>query len=150
MTVKECATWLLENGYAVIVHNTLILTAKFTEQLNLQSQEPTIKVVKPDDKKEIWNKFCTDAEIPHRVSSPHGGVYTVRQYSPSMAIKLKNIIDKVDYRRLVESTKHYYKTVSYKALLSNYLDKEIWRSEYEAWKENKPVPNNDGSSMLED
>lgn len=134
----------MDNGYAIRINDEVV----FTKKLNLElSGKATVSppgtpvpeaVLSPvtKDKKEVWNQFIADAEIPHRVKSPDGGVYTVRQYSPKIAAQLVRIINTpgVDYKRLVESTKNYYKTVNYKSLLSNYIDKEIWKGEYDNWK----------------
>jgi hypothetical protein len=169
MSLKESLNWLIENGYAVIVQNQIVFTKKCAEELKVMGvtaktneDVPTITIavpVKPEgerptgDKKEIWNKFIEDAQIPHRVKAPDGGIYTVRQYSPGCALKLFRIIanPEIDYMRLVESTRHYYKTVTYKALLGNYIEKEIWRSEYEAWenKNTKEQPLTNGENRWE-
>lgn len=153
MEIKEITSKLLEEGYLVLVSGKPILTAKFERELGHEDKavHPTVEgvtkvleleknvIIKPttytDDLKEIWNAFILDCELPHRVSDNRGGTYTIRQYSKGIAGRLKKIIadPKTDYTRLVESTKHYYKTVSYKSILSNYIDKEIWLSEYELW-----------------
>lgn len=164
--------WLLDNQYIVIVGTQVVFTKKVSEELkglgfNTQITESIqlnvgspgiVETLTPstftlaDDKKAIWNRFIIDADIPHRVKSPDGGVYTVRQYSPGCAIKLMKIVKdpNINYKRLVESTKLYYKNVTYKALLSNYIDKEIWRSEYDAWDEQKPTPLQNGENRWED
>lgn len=158
MDLRTCVQYLLDNGYAIITQNQVVLTKKLNEELKGKStitQVPTkvetVVVTNLDDKKAVWNKFIEDAEIPHRVNSPHGGTYTVRQYSQQNANKLARIIAAVDYNRLVESTKNYYKTVSYKALLSNYLDKDIWKHEYDSWTGQAVKSNqNDGTNRFED
>lgn len=162
MDLKQCAKWLLDNQYAVVVNNSFILTRQFFDELKLLDSQATNKaaeVVKPfipgvkvlDDKKDLWNQFCLDAEIPHRVQAPTGGSYTVRQYSLANANRLIKIINdpSIEYKVLVDSTKNYYRTVTYKTMLSNYFEKEIWRGEYDAWKAGKTRAM-DGSSMLED
>lgn len=163
MTFKETVNWLLEEGYLVLVAGRPVLTAKFEKEVGfvdntsvvekMTSREISNELIKPttytDNPKEVWNIFIEDASIPHRVSDGKGGQYTVRHWSPTIAKKLMKIISdpKIDYTRLVESTKHYYKTVTYKNILSNYIDKEIWLHEYESYStnKNKPVPNVGGN-----
>lgn len=162
--VKKCAQWLLQNGYAVLVNNQFILTKKFTDELKLTDNQvvtTTTEITKPyipdikvsDNKKDIWNQFCIDADIPHRVTAPGGGSYTVRQYSLTNANRLIKIITDptIDYKTLVESTKNYYKTVTYKTMLSNYFEKEVWRGEYDSWgKGGRNIIPNDGGNPWED
>ncbi len=157
--VKKCAQWLLDNGYAAMIDRVFVLTQKFFTELSITNGQTTTTVVKPytpevrvlDNKKDVWNQFCTDAEIPHRVTAPGGGSYTVRQYSLANANRLIKIISDptIDYKTLVESTKNYYKTVTYKTMLSNYFEKEVWRGEYDSWK-NGTTKTYDGSSSFED
>ena len=144
MDLKTCAQWLIDNQYAVLHNNHYVLTNKFFKELNLKDGNVQPVIEKPfipevrvqDNKKDVWNKFCTDAEIPHRVTAPGGGTYTVRQYSLANANRLIKIISdpNIDYKTLVESTRNYYRTVTYKTMLSNYFEKEIWRGEYEMWE----------------
>lgn len=145
MTLKKNIQWLIDNGYCVLVNKTIVFTSKVNQELKGSGisaaieEPPTPKEeIKglSDDPKQVWAKFIEDAEIPHRVIAPDGGRYTVRQYSPANAKKLVAIINnaRVDYIKLVESTKNYYKTVTYKALLSNYLEKDLWVHEYNEWK----------------
>ena len=151
MTVKDSVKFLLDNDYAIIVNRKLVLTDKLsvaldlgvevsTPQILFKTSQEVVTVSKSTDYKDIWNKFIEDSEVPHRVKSPtDGGSYTVRQYSQANARKLANIVndEEIDYNRLVQSTKNYYRTVSYKALLSNYIEKGIWKDEYDNWKENE-------------
>lgn len=166
MTIEEIADKLLVNGYLVLIAGKPVLTAKFERALGYEDKTPVSEkltpkqisneLVKPttytDDLKEIWNAFISDCDLPHRVSDNRGGTYTIRQYSKGIAGRLKRIIadPALDYTRLVESTKHYYRTVSYKSILSNYIDKEIWLSEYENYNSNKIQDRvNDGSNRWE-
>lgn len=166
INLKECVDYLLANGYAVVALDQFVVTKKLQDELfkrepNIHTPEPPqtimpVKTVSPKSLigKDLWNIFIADAEIPWRVTAPDGGVYTVRQFSPAMAKKLSTIINnpEIEYSILVESTKHYYKTVTYKALLSNYLEKDIWFGEYQEWKKNKGktiTPRNDGSNWAE-
>lgn len=167
MNLRDVLRWLLEEKLIVIVGNQIVFTKKAAEDLktlgfdtkivenialNTATPVQSVEPIHVGDKKQIWNQFIYDADIPHRVQAPDGGVYTVRQYSPGCADKLMRIIrdPKIDYSRLVESTKQYYKSVTYKALLGNYIDKEIWRSEYEAWDPKKPAPLKNGENRWEE
>jgi hypothetical protein len=170
MIVKDTAKWLLDNAYMILVHGRPILTAKFEKELgyNRESQEEQVPeesivpVSSPNnsgdamkritDPKDVWNAFIHDAEIPHRVKSTDGSTYTVRQYGASVARKLQKIIQdpKIDYWRLVESTKNYYRVTSYKALLSNYIGKDIWLNEYQEWNKDKTqIKLSDGGNRWE-
>ena len=173
MTIKEITNKLLAEGYLVLIDRKPVLTAKFekeigygasqlktasqNEQLVLRDNKIVTELIKPtsytDNPKEVWNAFIADVELPHRVSDGKGGQYTIRHYSLPVAKRLMKIIadPKIDYTRLVQSTKHYYKTVTYKNILSNYIDKGIWEGEYEQW-DNKIVVNQqirDGSNRWE-
>ncbi len=170
MDLKQVVQWLLDNKYGLVVNNQFVLTQKLNQELfdrpitnevaTVQvNQMPevvvvatTVPVSSPDNKKTIWNEFIERCAIPHRVKATDGGVYTVRQFSPSAVNKLIQIIKDplIEYDRLVESTKHYYATVSYKALLSNYLLKDIWRGEYDNFKPGNISNTGDGSSRWED
>lgn len=142
MTLKGNIQWLLDNGYCVLVNKTIVFTNKVNDELNgvkaSIEKPPTTKdiIAGLTDPKSVWNKFIEDAEVPHRVKAPDGGVYTVRQYSIANAKRLVSIINdpKIEYDRLTQSTKNYYATVTYKALLSNYLEKGLWLHEYQEWK----------------
>lgn len=162
MTLKESLKWLVDNGYCVVVHNQVVFTKKTQQELagsglkaviqEIETPADVIKQLAAGDSKLVWNKFIEDAGIPHRVKAPDGGVYTVRQYSASNAKRLVSIINDpaVDYQRLVDSTKSYYDTVSYKALLSNYFEKGLWRHEYDEWKGKKPINMGSGGNRIED
>jgi hypothetical protein len=153
MTLKSVLQWLLDHGYGVIIGDQFVLTNKVNEELAIGKtgspikvetkpaviNKSVVKVTLPNSKKDIWNKFVEDAEIPFRVKATDGGTYTVKQYGSAAANELERIVSdpSIDYQVLVESTKYYYKTVSYKALLSNYLLKQIWRGEYDEWLKGK-------------
>lgn len=149
LTIKERVQWFLDGGYMLMVGGRLAITSKLEKELGitvpeeLSQKQISNELVKPTtyttDLKAIWNKFIEDAQIPHRVRSPNGSIYTVRQYGSAVAKKLAIIIGRldIDYTRLVESTKNYYRTVSYKSLLSNYIDQDIWYHEYTSWGEVK-------------
>lgn len=143
MNIKKTIKELIDNGYVVLSNNELIFTSKITLELNgisVQKEKPKAKsVISTDQNKEIWNKFIVDANIPHRVKSPTGDVYTVRQYNLAAVKKLISILKtpNISYERLVKSTNNYYNTVTYKNTLSNYLLKEIWEGEYQHFNPNK-------------
>lgn len=145
MSLKEVTQWLLSNNYAHIINNNcFVLDKKFHDELGFVNNTP-VEVVVPinlspinlSDPKEVWNKFIEDANIPWRVKNNLGQSYTIRQYSKSMANKLVSIVNnsQIDYQRLVDSTKHYYATTSYKLLLSNYLEKGVWKDCYDNYKQ---------------
>lgn len=148
MILKDVVQWLLSESYVVTVNGELVFTKKCLDDLGTpsvtkveDSEAPKQLQARPKvDLKDIWNKFITDAEVPHRVRASDGGIYTVRQFSKGVAARLVAIINKVDYKILVESTKNYYRTVSYKQLLSNYIEKDLWKYEYDEWLKNKATP----------
>lgn len=173
MEFKQIVQWLLSNSYLVFINNRPVLTSKFEKEVGYVPTEPLPAPV-PDmnwvidigstestsaatmkritDPKLAWNTFIIDAEIPHRVKTTDNKTYTVRQYGSNVARKLLKIIQdpSIDYWRLVESTKNYYAVTSYKALLSNYIDKGIWEQEYKEWdKTKKNVTPSDGGNRWE-
>jgi len=161
--LKNVLQWMIDNEYGVLIGKEFVLTNKVNTELNgLRPSTAVIaihrpvtavtKVINPTSKKDIWNKFIADADIPHRVKSTTGGTYTVRQFGAAAVNELIKIISdpSIDYHAFVESTKHYYKTVTFKALLSNYLLKQIWRGEYDEWiKGNRNVVTS-GENRFED
>ena len=170
MNVKEVAQWLLDNAYMMLVSGKPVLTAKFDKELGYVVEVPTLSSVKEtitvsvpitsgeaikrlSDPKDVWNAFIHDADIPHRVKATDGSTYTVRQYGTNVARKLQKIIQDpaIDYWKLVEATKNYYKVTTYKQLLSNYIAKDIWKHEYSEWlKGNKQqIQVSDGGSRWE-
>jgi len=163
-TLKNVLQWMIDHQYAVLLGKQFVLTNKVDAELNgtrptaqlvlayTPVQTAVTRLVNPTDKKEVWNKFITDAEIPHRVKSTTGGTYTVRQFGASAADKLIRIVSNpsIDYNAFVESTKHYYKTVTFKALLSNYLLKEIWKGEYDEWIKGNRTLLTSGENRFED
>ncbi len=168
MTLKICIQWLLDNNYGILVDGFFVTTKKLNDELVGPNNIPPGTIINRVDqvseeiqrkeenlqyKKDVWTKFCDDAGIPYRVIAPGGSRYTVRQFSSGIASKLIRIIKdpNINYTRLVESTKNYYATVTYKALLSNYFDKELWRVEYDSFDKikNNSTPN-DSSSRWED
>lgn len=160
---KELYDVLFKYGYAVVVDNKPVLTKKFNDLFPKPATQvlaPTLEtfIYKPltgfaNDIKSIWNQFISDAEIPHRVNATSGGQYTVRQFSKPAADRLYKIVHDpvVDYNILVASTKNYYKTVTYKILLSKYLINDVWKDEY-AYYQNKGERKqlNQGENRFED
>lgn len=153
MDLRSALGYLLDNEYLVLIENQLIITKKLTDSLNLPDrrrevvEDSAVTVAPPvtatkvtkkvsKDLKQVWDQFIIDAEIPWRVTTPSGEKYTVRQYGPSAAQKLLQIINTegVDYDTLTASTKYYYKNTTYKAILSNYLLKDLWKEEYNEFK----------------
>lgn len=167
--LKKVVQYLLDNEYAVVVNGEVVITAKLNKTLKGEFKEldKPVSIIGsgrtaqeldaalfPDEKRLLWDKFIQDADIPYRVVSPNTrDVYTVRQWNKVACKKLLGIISnpKVDYNTLVESTKNYYATVSYKKTLTNYLNDDIWAQEYLEWVKNKgrTAPRNDGSNWAE-
>lgn len=170
MILKEVIQWLLDNKYGLIVNDQFIVTQKLNQDLFNRPQDSVVAIarvihipetvnvsniinkdiVSIDNKKQIWNEFIERACIPHRVKDGKGGQYTVRQYNEPAIKKLISIIKdpNINYDRLINSTKHYYMTVSYKVLLSNYLLKDMWLDEYKNYKEGSV--NHEGTNRFED
>jgi hypothetical protein len=166
MSFKEIAQKLLDDGYLVLVSGKPILTAKFEKEIGYETKTPIETILSPkqvsnelvkpttytDNPKEVWNAFVDSCEIPWRTRTTSNETYTLRQYSLGIAKTLMRIINdpKIDYKRLVESTKQYYKTTSYKMVLSNYLAKEVWRDAYENYTvKSIKLDSTDGSSLWE-
>lgn len=139
---SKAVNYLLENGYLAMINGEITFTGKFKREFNPVPAKK-LEEIFPDTntagtREEIWRKFIKDAEIPHKATATNGKQYTIRQYSPGIANKLMQIIKEVDdYNVLVESTKLYYKSNSYKKILSNYIDQQIWRDEYERYEQAK-------------
>lgn len=132
--------FLLKNGYLAQINGEVTLTGKFKRTFNpLESAKATEVFTESPSiftPKDVWEKFVKDADIPHRVSNQNGQSYTVRQYSNALANRLAKIIADpgVDYKTLVQSTKQYYKSNAFKFTLHNYVEKEVWKIEYENYE----------------
>lgn len=149
---------LLAEQYIVKVGEQFVFTKKFyadlaipaiTSKLEIativKAHQPTYVRLGIDPsldqvqyRKAVWSKFVQDAEIPHRVDTGSGS-YTIKQYSKYAAARLIQIIGNpaIDYAILVESTKHYYKTVTYKVTLMRYIMEDFWEVEYEEYQKRK-------------
>lgn len=149
MTKEEVIEELIAQDLIVLMSGQFIFTKKYhlltNQGLALIKTDSVAVLDKPhpalssaDNKKDIWNQFIADTEIPHRVNTG-SGTYTVRQFSKSAVNKLIQIMSdpSVDYKTLVDSTKHYYKTVTYKILLSRYLLEDVWQDEYNEYVKKK-------------
>jgi hypothetical protein len=157
---KEVLEVLSKFGYVVFIDNKPVFTKKFKD-LNTETENRSpiatmvmalpSKMATLEEKKAVWNQFIKDADIPHRVTATTGGVYTVRQFNKPAADRLWRIVSDpgIDYDTFVSSTKNYYKTVTYKRLLTNYLLDEVWKDEYEEWKKKGTATTADGSSWIE-
>jgi len=167
MDLRTALGYLLDNGYLVLLEDQVVITRKLTDSLHLpekrqedrvevaiEAPHTTVKVVKATKTinkslKEIWDQFIIDADVPWRVTTPLGEKYTVRQYGPSAAQKLQQIINTegIDYNILVQSTKFYYQNTTYKAILSNYLLKDLWLEEYNEFKKGNSTSGEQGNSF---
>lgn len=155
--------FLLENGYLAYLSDKVVITNKFTREFN-PLPRPRAEQLFPDkpevvSREDIWNKFMADAEVPHRATfSGDGKQYTIRQFSLKAANNLIKVIKSVpDYKVLVEATKAYYKSNSYKLTFTNYLERRVWKQQYDqyekALKEGKlreMLARGSGSNKFED
>lgn len=142
ITFATAVDYLLENDYlAVTTDGKIVITNKFTREFRPVPKSRLEEVIPNSpqviSREQIFRKFVEDADIPYKASGTDGRQYTIRQYSPGIADKLIRIIKSVDsYNILVESTKLYYKSNSFKKIFSNYIDQNIWRDEYERYEKN--------------
>lgn len=127
--LKQAIDYMLSNGYVAFVNGELVITNKLKREFVANADLLT--------KKEVWDKFIQDADIPHRVSGSDGKFYTIRQYSPKVGNLLLAAIKACDYDVLVESTKRYYKSTGYKLVLSNYFERRVWVEEYNRYMKEK-------------
>ena len=137
--LTSAINFLLDNEYLTVVNGKLVITNKLHRETKLKVRE-RVEVLFPDQptlitREAIWNKFITDACIPYQAEGSSGRKYTIRQYSSGLADELIKIIKSVDYKILVESTKRYYNTATYKLILSNYIRKNVWKEEYKRYEE---------------
>lgn len=80
--------------------------------------------------------FINEAQVPARLESNRGEVYSVNKYSEDgMKAFRKALEGGIDYKLLVKSTMLYYKSsVRFKKAIGNYMAQGDWRSDYEALK----------------
>jgi hypothetical protein len=139
ITFSQAVDYLLENDYLAVINGEIVITNKFLREFKPIPQDRAEQLF-PNapaiiSREAVWNKFIEDAEIPYRATFTDGKQYTIRQYSASIADKLIRIIKSVpDYKILVASTKLYYKSNNFKLILSNYIDKQVWKDEYERYE----------------
>jgi hypothetical protein len=168
MTFKQAVTYLIDNGYLVVVANQVVVTSKLTKALKLPEITTVNSVVtseqvltpqevvknealKPTkkDTRAVWDQFIIDADVPWRVKTNTGETYTIRQYGTTAANQLLKIINdpEVDYNVLVESTKHYYRNTTYKTILSNYILNHVWKEEYREYLKGTHKIGNQGNNF---
>lgn len=125
---REAISKLISSNCLLVVDGQIVVTSKLYEEFGLSPVG-----IPKDLAKVLWYKFVVDAAIPHRVNGGDGRYYTVRQYNRKAAQYLENLVmnEGIDYGTLVSVTKSYYGSNTYKAVLTNYFEREIWRSEYE-------------------
>lgn len=134
ITFRSAVDYLQSNGYLTIVNGQVFITSKFQREV---STVPTEKLVMKEKevvltKKDIWDKFMRDADIPHKATASDGRSYTIRQFSPAIQDTLIKVIKEVDsYEILTQATKLYYRSNSFKLTFKNYLEREVWRGEYD-------------------
>lgn len=140
LTFAKAVDYLLENDYlAVLSDGKIVITNKFTREFKPVPRDRIEQIFQDApqiiSREQIWKKFIEDADIPHKATGSDNRQYTIRQYSPGIADRLIQIIKAVpNYRTLVEATKLYYKSNSFKMILSNYIDKGVWKDEYERYE----------------
>lgn len=142
-TLKECLEYMFSNGYLLItIGGEVTITNKLKRELvkiPLKTNDFSLEgktATQIATKGEVWEKFMNDAEVPHKVIATDGKSYTVKQWSAQIQQKLISIIQKVkDYTILTESTKLYYKSNTYKLTFKNYLEREVWKNEYEKYEQ---------------
>lgn len=131
---RTSVKYLLDNGYITVANGSVFITSKFnrevakdlTERVDLEETEQLVT------NKDVWDKFMKDANVPHKATATDGKQYTIRQFSPQTLKKLISIIKEVDsYSLLAEATKLYYRSNAYKLTFKNYLEREVWKNEYE-------------------
>jgi len=139
MNLQQALDFLLDNGYLAIVKRKVVVTNKMTREISqipLKELEGKQQEMAIAPNKDIWDKFMKDADVPHKVIATDGKAYTVKQFSPQILQKLISIIQQVkDYHILTESTKLYYRSNAYKLTFKNYLEREVWKNEYEKYEE---------------
>lgn len=161
MVLKETLDQLAVDGYLVYVNNSPVFTSKLYQELgvtDLQSpvleplNKPRKRVRGSAEAREIWHKFVKDAELPWRVTSTTGSSYTVCQFSVAAVDKLISILEdpNVDPVLFTQSVKHYYATVTYKTTFQKYLMNEIWKFEYDQFKNSKKAGTINRSHGFED
>jgi len=128
--------WLLDKQYAIMVGKHLVLTSTLYKDLELITKLPEAPVIRKlsrgEELRELWRTFVTEADIPSIAITQTGGSYFLRPYSESGALELKKVLSTagVSRQRLIESTKFYYRTVSFKKTLLNYLRDGVWEEAY--------------------
>lgn len=149
--LRNVVAWLLDQEYGHLINGEFVITNKLNRDLRpgggVSIITPTLQLTKKD----TWNRFILDAEIPHRVTSSIG-TYTVRQFNAVAVNKLISILrdSEVDNEKFIASTKNYYKSVTGRTTLSKYLTSDLWRDDYNEWIKNPIAIVNDGSSRWED
>lgn len=141
ITFAQAVDFLIDNDYLAVIDGKVVVTNKLTREFK-PIPKSRIEQIFPNNpsiisRETIFKKFIEDAEIPYKAQSSDGKLYTIRQYSAGIADRLIQIIKNVDYQTLVQSTKLYYKSNTFKVILSNYIDKKIWKDEYERYEKAK-------------
>lgn len=142
--LKSALKYLLNNGYITVINGSVFITSKLNSEIAKDLIKKTEALVtEVVTNKDIWDKFMIDAAIPHKATATDGKQYTIRQFSLQSLQKLISAIKQVDsYQILTEATKLYYRSNAYKLTFKNYLDREVWKNEYERLQEALKNPQN--------
>lgn len=144
--IKSAIKLLIDEKYLIVIEGDLVITSKMRNSLGLSRVKRSVE----DTAKSFWYKFITDAKVPHRIDGGDGRTYTVRQFNKKIATYLFSLVVEqgIDYDTLVLSTKLYYQSNGYRAILTNYFEREIWKSEYERLLDGDRVAS--GTNRFED
>lgn len=164
MTTKKVHEFLTAHNLIALIKGEWVLTNNYTRALyneENRDEEPTLEdsilnktetkvkpVVSILTRKEIFETFKKDAEVPWRVTTESGTTYTVSSISKEALNVLCKVIERVDYERLCQSTKAYYKSNIAKKGLTNYFLHGEWEGIYENYKNIKNL--SEGTNKFED
>jgi hypothetical protein len=132
-----------------IIKGKYIVTAKFNKEITgteqglvlLQGNIPAViepAVAKDITWKDLYTRFILEAGVPKRVQGPSGDPYHVNIYSEVGMKAFRKAIEKekVEYPKLVASTKLYYAgSVPYKVAIGRYMSEGMWRTGYDEFEQ---------------
>jgi hypothetical protein len=156
MNIKEVIQFLIQNGYILPKGMTYVMSAKFLNAckgstlqqdmaavptMSLQQMKNAVMQspsVVPTNWEDAFIKLITDAQVPARLESNRGEVYSVNKFSVDGCKAFRKAIEKdgYEYQLLVKSTMLYYKSgTRFKKAIGNYFSQGDFRSDYLTLKE---------------
>lgn len=145
LTPQTVLNWLVTNGYAKVINSKILLSSKFTKELNLDAVSAVKEKLDVKDDGELFMQFLKEVKKACVQLSKNEHLresdftysrgenrYMVLSYTKTAVDEFIKIVKGgVDLNRLVNATAYYYLQNDYPQTIKNFLCDGTWRSIYE-------------------